>query len=87
MNADGIGATTDDVLELVSRDFPDDRQADALELLEYCDDLPEATRLKVAVVQLAEGDLDHIADYIDAAEVDYRDVLYWAFYPEAKSAR
>jgi len=34
----------------------------------------------MAILKLSEGDLTKLRHYIDAAQQDYRDVIYWAFY-------
>jgi hypothetical protein len=38
-------------------------------------------RVLLAVLALSEGDLERLQHYADAAEADYRDVLYWAETP------
>ena len=41
----------------------------------------ECERVRLAAIQLAGGDLDKLRRMIDAAKVDYRDVLMWASQP------
>jgi|GEM_PF-1266130 len=43
---------------------------------------PETPRVHRAVLVLSGGVLAHLEAMIDAANEDYRDVLYWAEYPE-----
>ena len=42
----------------------------------------ESERVQIAILKLSEGDPKKLIDYIDAARIDYRDVLAWAEYPE-----
>ena len=42
----------------------------------------EPDRVKEAIVRLAYGSLDGLNQFVDAANKDYRDVLYWADYPD-----
>lgn len=43
---------------------------------------PPFERVLLAIVGLADGDLDEIAEYSKAAMIDWRDVLYWWETPE-----
>ena len=42
----------------------------------------EPARVQLAVLKLSEGDPEKLQGYIEAASVDYRDVLSWAEYPQ-----
>lgn len=42
----------------------------------------ERERVQLAIVALTEGVEDKLDDYIAVAKRDYRDVLFWAEYPE-----
>jgi hypothetical protein len=39
----------------------------------------------VAILKLAGGDLSSVQHYVEQARLDYRDVLYWAFYQPGDS--
>lgn len=41
----------------------------------------EASRVKLAVLKLANTDINEIRKYVDMAKQDYRDILAWAEYP------
>jgi hypothetical protein len=57
-----------------------DRADEALSLLgDYTSKEPE--RVRRAVLTLADGDIGRLRHFIDVAQQDYRDVLYWAEYP------
>ena len=49
-------------------------------LRRYCG--PETPRVHRAVLALSGGKLADLNAMVDAANADYRDVLYWAEYPE-----
>jgi hypothetical protein len=41
----------------------------------------EPTRVKLAILKLAQGDLARLEEFTKVASTDYRDVLAWAEYP------
>jgi hypothetical protein len=43
---------------------------------------PERQRVQLAILVLASRDVEALEQLIDDANLDYRDVLYWAEYPE-----
>lgn len=43
----------------------------------------EPDRVRRAILTLAQGDLERVREFTEAARRDYRDVLMWAEYPEA----
>jgi hypothetical protein len=59
---------------------PDQVAAAEAMLKDYVGNEPE--RVKLALLALAKGDLVNLEKLVTAALVDYRDVLYWAEYPE-----
>jgi hypothetical protein len=77
---EGLGATTGDVDGLLDSAFSRDQRERAAQLLSLCGDLPESPRVQLAILKLAEGDLKALEHYVEQARLDYRDVLYWAFY-------
>jgi hypothetical protein len=42
----------------------------------------ERERVQLAILKLSEGDPEKLRSNIEAALIDYRDVLAWAEYPE-----
>jgi hypothetical protein len=42
----------------------------------------ESPRVQLAILKLSEGDPEKLLHYVQAARIDYRDVLAWAEYPE-----
>lgn len=69
-----------DIVRRIASEFAADRIAVATEILESCAELKESARVQRCVVHLARGDLDKLREYAHAAEVDYRDVIWWAEY-------
>ena len=59
---------------------PEDRGSVRDLLAEYTGNEPE--RVQLAILVLADGDTSALLDMVRAAHLDYRDVLYWAEYPE-----
>jgi hypothetical protein len=67
------------ILERVSREFKDSDRDAVVQLLEsYAG--PESDRVRWDVLELSEGGVGKVRDYIKAAQTDYRDILYWAEY-------
>ena len=67
------------ILERVSQEFQDPDRDTVVQLLEsYVG--PESDRVRWDILQLSEGGVGKVRDYIKAAQTDYRDVLYWAEY-------
>jgi len=74
----------DDVLRVVRRDFsPDQFDAVMTILSEYGMEEwePEAHRVRLAILKLADGSLDVVRRQLDIAKCDYRDVLALAENP------
>ena len=66
-------------LERISKEFPAAEHATVIELLSAYSG-PEAGRIAWDVLQLSKGSVESIRHYLQAAQTDYRDVLYWAEY-------
>jgi hypothetical protein len=67
------------ILERVSREFKDSDRDAVVQLLEsYIG--PESDRVRWDILQLSDGGVGKVRDYIKAAQTDYRDILYWAEY-------
>jgi len=84
--------TSADVERVVRRDFPADRFAEVMVVLnEYGADESwqrEADRVRLATLKLAGGSMERLRNEIGAAKADYRDVLGPAEYPgHGKRAR
>lgn len=76
--------TRADVERIVQRDFPADRSAEVLALLdEYGTESwqREPDRVRLAVLKLAAGSLERLRYQIEQAKCEYRDVLGAAEYP------
>jgi hypothetical protein len=75
----------DDIERVVRRDFPDDQIADVMAMLaEYGTEKwhPEPARVRLAILKLANGNLEGLRGAVDRAKRDYRDVLAPAEYPK-----
>jgi hypothetical protein len=77
-----------DVVRVVARDFPQTAALEVLSLLRQFQNLvqPEATddqnaRFHLAILKLAEGQLDRISELVSVANLDFRDVISYAEYP------
>ena len=66
-------------LERIAREFPAAEQGPVTGMLgSYAG--PESARVIWDILQLSKGSREKIRDYVKAAQVDYRDILYWAEY-------
>jgi len=67
------------IFERISREFKDSDRDTVVQLLEsYVG--PESDRVRWDILELSEGDVGKVRNYIKAAQTDYRDILYWAEY-------
>src|SRR5262245_19325929 len=69
-----------DVERVVRRDFGPELLPQVLSILDEYVEL-ERERVQVAVLKLANGNLDDLRRYIESAKCDWRDVLGPAEYP------
>ena len=60
-----------------TRIFGDEHLSVALEQLS----LIQTVRVQLAVLALSEGSLERLRHFVAVAQVDFRDVLYWADHP------
>lgn len=67
------------ILERVSREFQGSEQDAVVESLGSYSG-PESDRVRWDILELSKGDIDKVREYAQAAQRDYRDVLYWAEY-------
>src|SRR4051812_43519579 len=84
MNQPTPSATRADVERIVRRDFPSEDFATVIALLdEYGTERyeTEKDRVQLAVLKNSAGSIDELLGQIQAAKMDYRDVLLWAEYP------
>jgi hypothetical protein len=86
VSSEGFGGTRGDVYARLQSDFSKEDRELARHLLSRCDELPESPRVRLAVLELSGGSLDLLKHYVQQAEADYRDVLYWAFYGPHQSS-
>jgi len=78
-------ATRDDVLARVRATFPAEAQARVVTRLDTYGVESyerERERVQLAILALAEGSEEKLADFVAVAKKDYRDVLFWAEYPD-----
>ena len=70
----------EDVVQRVARDFPLEQREEVLTTLDqYPGDTPGGrARVQLAVLSAAGGDLMKVRAYVAHANIDFRDVLYWA---------
>jgi hypothetical protein len=68
------------VAERVSKDFkPEDHELVLSYLEEYeGGDDRGRERVLMAILKLSQGSPEDVANYVDAAKVDFRDILWWA---------
>jgi len=74
-----------DVIRIIRRDFPAEQFETVMSILsEYGreDWQRGVNRVRLAVLKLANGDLQALRNEIAVAKTDYRDVLAYAEYPE-----
>ena len=75
----------DEVVASVQATFPMSSWAGVLELLDSYGVEPcerERERVQVAILKLSAGSEEKVREYLALAKRDYRDVLFWAEYPE-----
>jgi len=74
----------DDITRIVRRDFPGVPEGKVVEILDRygtSDWQRERDRVQLAILKLANGDLEALRKHTDIACSDYRDVLAAAEYP------
>ena len=69
------------VLDQIAKEFPATEQTSVTELLSSYSG-PESGRVTWDILKLSNGSLENVPRFVQAAQVDYRDVLYWAEYYE-----
>jgi hypothetical protein len=66
-------------LERIAREFSVSDQALVIELLSGYSG-PEIGRVAWDILELSKGSLESVRHYLQTAQTDYRDILYWAEY-------
>ena len=77
--------TRDEVVAVVQKTFPESAHAPVLESLDiYGVESYERDRERVhlAILKLSGGNEEKLREFVAVAKRDYRDVLFWAEYPE-----
>src|SRR3979411_102589 len=69
------------VLDQIAKDFSAAEQTSVVELLSSYSG-PESGRVTWDILKLSKGSLENVRRFVKAAQIDYRDVLYWAEYYE-----
>jgi hypothetical protein len=64
-------------LDRIGREFPVAERAAVIALLNSYSG-PEAPRVVWDILELSNGDVGSARTYVQAAQADYRNVLYWA---------
>lgn len=70
------------VVHIFRKEFGTDPEADDLFVLLQTYKGAEPARVHLAILKLSGGDPEKLQHNIEAAKIDYRDVLAWAEYPE-----
>ena len=77
--------TRDEVVAVVQKTFPESNWPRVLELLDNFGVEPyerEREGVQLAILKLSEGNEEKLREFVAVAKRDYRDVLFWAEYPE-----
>ena len=80
-----MARSRDEVLAAVQKAFPESSWAYVVDLLDnYGVESYERERERVqfAILKLSEGNEEKLREFVAVAKRDYRDVLFWAEYPE-----
>lgn len=74
--------TPNDVARIARRDFPEEQFDSVMAVLNGYESKRERSRVRLATLKLANGDLNALRKQIATAREDFRDVLAPAEYPE-----
>jgi len=75
----------DEVVAAIQATFPESARARVLELLDRYGVESyerERERVQLAILKLSGGSEEKLREFLAVAKRDYRDVLFWAEYPE-----
>jgi hypothetical protein len=72
------------VIERVTKEFKPEEHDIVLSYLEEYTGGDDRGRERVlmAILKLSKGSAEDVANYVDAAKVDFRDILWWAERPQ-----
>src|SRR6266480_4046438 len=77
--------THDEVVAVVRKTFPETSYSRVLELLDTYGVESyerERERVQLAILKLSDGNEEKLREFVAVAKRDYRDVLFWAEYPQ-----
>ncbi|MFN2541001.1 MAG: hypothetical protein ABR514_02380 [Chthoniobacterales bacterium] len=77
--------TRDEVVAVAEASFPNSSWGRVLELLDTYGVESyerERERVQLAILKLSGGDEEKVREFVAVAKRDYRDLLFWAEYPE-----
>ena len=77
--------THDEVVAVVQKTFPESNWENVIQLLDEYGVEPyerERERVQLAILKLSGGSEEKLREFLAVAKRDYRDVLFWAEYPE-----
>src|SRR5438105_13912187 len=80
-----MARSRDEVVAAIQATFPESARARVLELLDTYGMESyerERERVQLAILKLSGGSEEKVREYVAVAKRDYRDVLFWAEYPE-----
>src|SRR5947208_1524160 len=80
-----MAPSRDEVVAVVQKTFPDTSNSRVIELLDSYGVESyerERERVQLAILKLSEGNEEKLREFVAIAKRDYRDVLFWAEYPE-----
>jgi len=69
------------VVDRITKEFSEAERTSATELLSSYSG-SEGKRVTWDILELSKGSLEKVRQYVQVAQVDYRDILYWAEYYE-----
>ena len=75
----------EEVVAVIQKTFPQGAHSRVLELLDSYGVESyerERERVQLAILKLSEGNEGKLGEFVAVAKRDYRDVLFWAEYPE-----
>ena len=75
----------DEVVAVVQQTFPEGAHTRVLKLLDIYGVESyerERERVQLAILKLSEGNEEKLREFVAVAKRDYRDVIFWAEYPE-----
>jgi hypothetical protein len=67
----------EDIVQRVHSDFAQSDRPSVVDALEMYQG-PEPDRVRRCILHLASGTLEKVGHFVEAANADHRDVIYWA---------